>query len=103
MDKFQQKREDLGHKTFILMLKIAILFGIPAAVAFFAGRALDSAYDMRPKGTLICLGVSFIFSWIIVIREYKKISQQFKQIDREEQAEKEKMINEVKQNLGEEK
>ncbi len=89
MGTVQEDREALTQRTFKLMLQILVIFGVPAAIAFFVGRWIDSSYDIRPNGTLAMLGISFVISWGITIVLYRKISRQFKELDRREQAEKE--------------
>jgi len=82
-----KEREELTHKTFMLMIKVAFIFGVPAALAFFVGRLLDNAYDIRPNGTLVALAVSFVLSWIITIVVYRKMSRAFKDLERRESEE----------------
>ncbi len=67
------------------MFKILIVFGVPAAIAFFAGRWADQTYDMRPYGSLIALGIAFVVSWAITIRIYIKLDRAYKALNKQEQ------------------
>lgn len=75
------------HKTFKLMIRVAIIFAIPAFVAYFVGRWVDARYDIRPYGTLAVLGVSFIGSWTVVIRMYLNIDRAFRALREKEEEE----------------
>lgn len=86
----QKERDALTHKTFQLMIRVAIIFAIPAAVAYFVGKWIDTTYDVRPTGTLIVLGISFVGSWAVVIRMYLKLDKEFRALrEKEEQKESE--------------
>lgn len=87
MGTVQQDREALTNRTFRLMLQILVIFGVPAGIAFFVGRWIDTTYDIRPNGTLAVLGVSFVLSWGITIMLYRKISREFKELEKREQEE----------------
>ncbi len=78
--KLEQKREELRHKTFKLMLRVLIIFGIPAIIAYFAGNHLDSTYNMRPYGSLIAIMVALTISWIITFRMYVKLNREFRSL-----------------------
>jgi len=80
MDDLDQQQEILRHKTFLLMFRILLVFGIPAALAYFAGSWLDKTYDMRPYGSLIALGVALVISWTITIRIYLTVDKEFREL-----------------------
>jgi len=102
MANISQEKDALMHKTWLLMIRIAFIFGIPAAIAYFVGKYIDTTYDMRPNGTLAVLAVSFVFSWVLTIREYKKLSRAFRELEQREDAEKQaaqqKLQNEMDTN-----
>lgn len=76
-------------KIYTAMFQVLVIFGLPAIFAFFIGRALDARHDIRPLGSVAALGVSFIFSWIIVIRMYRRLDKERKAIEAQEAAEAE--------------
>ncbi|MBT4941792.1 MAG: AtpZ/AtpI family protein [Candidatus Magasanikbacteria bacterium] len=84
MPEMSTKKEVLVHKTFMLMFRILLLFGIPVAIAYFAGKEIDLHYSIRPYGTLACLLASFIFSWVLVVRLYIKLNKEFAALAKEE-------------------
>lgn len=94
MNDFQERKEKLVHKTFKLMLVIAVIFALPAFTAFFLGKYLDSFYGSSNKFILISLAIAFVFSWVIVIFIYSKISGQFKKLNQEEKIAREKEAKE---------
>lgn len=83
MDDFEKKQEALKRKTFHLMFQILIIFGAPAFAAYWAGKWLDTHYDMRPYGSLAAILAAFLFSWSIVIRIYIKLDREFRALNKE--------------------
>lgn len=76
------RREAFRAKTFRMMLHVAVIFGVPAAVAFFAGNALDARYsDGGRTWIFVLLGIALVSSWALVIRMYKKLSAEGKAVD----------------------
>ncbi len=86
----QQKREAFQHKTFVLMLRILFIFGIPAVSGYFLGKYLDTRFNMRPLGSVLTLVFTFILSWTLVIRMYLKLEKERKAIDQGEKDVEEK-------------
>lgn len=99
MSDFKAKKEEISQKTLRLMLQIAFIFAIPAFLAFFVGRWIDDTYNIDQKGTLFCLLISFIFSWFLVIREYKKINSELTEIKKQEDVVKQAKQNKINENL----
>lgn len=73
-----QKRDKITNSLFWLMLKIAFIIGIPAFIAAFFGKRLDAAQETNLTFTVIFLAIAFIFSWVIIYFQYKKISKDVK-------------------------
>lgn len=97
----EEKREALIHKTFVMMFRILAIFGIPAAIAFFLGNHLDTTYNGgNHKYIFICLAVSFITSWVFMIRVYISITKEFAALKKEEQAANEIRQQEIKDKLN---
>ncbi|MBT4153467.1 MAG: AtpZ/AtpI family protein [Candidatus Magasanikbacteria bacterium] len=92
LDKVRAKKEALMHKTFIMMLQVVVVFGVPAFVAYFAGAYLDQTYDMRPFGSIAMGGLGFITSWVIIIQMYRKLAKDFRALD----AREDELLNEKK-------
>ncbi len=90
MSDISSKKEVLLHKTFMLMFRILLIFGIPVVIAYFSGKAIDLRYNIRPYGTLACLFASFVFSWVWVIRLYTKLNKEFAALEKEESEKGEK-------------
>ena len=76
------RRSAFQHRAFRLVLEVAVIFGIPALLAFFLGRYIDNAAGTDTKWILVCLAVSFIFSWVIMIIQYRKIDRELKLLDK---------------------
>ncbi len=81
MENGQEKREAFRHKTFVLMLRLLFIFGIPAAAGYFIGNYLDVRFNMRPFGSVLTLIATFILSWTLVIRMYLKLEKERRMID----------------------
>ncbi len=88
----EKRREELTHKTFLMMFRILIIFGLPAIIAYFAGKWFDTTYNIRPNGTLATLAIAFITSWALTIRMYLKLDKAFKDLRKEEEEEENKKI-----------
>lgn len=88
----QQQQDTLIHKTFTIMIRVAIIFAIPAILAFFLGRYIDERFAVRPNGTLIVLGITFVGSWITVIRMYLSIDRQFRVLREKQEEEDSKNV-----------
>ena len=85
----EQRREQLTHKTFLMMFHILWVVGIPAVGAFYGGRWLDTTYNMRPAGSMIASAIALVISWIILIKMYKRMTAQYKELRIEEQKQEE--------------
>lgn len=89
MSSIEERRQELVQKTFRLMLRILLIFGIPAFVGYFVGEWIDTTYDVRPNGTVGVLAITFVISWAMIIRMWKKLNAQFKALDEEERQQEE--------------
>jgi membrane protein CcdC involved in cytochrome C biogenesis len=83
VQRLKNIREEFRAKAFRLVLEIAFIFGIPAALAFFIGGSLDERYETGKTIRLSLLAFTFVFSWVIVIFKYKRISRELHKIDEE--------------------
>lgn len=81
----ERKREELTHKTFLMMFHILWVVGIPAIGAFFGGRWLDTTYDIRPNGSILASVIALIISWTILIKMYKNITAEYRKLRTEEE------------------
>lgn len=88
----KNKREQLHHKAFMMMFKILVIFGIPAIVAFFAGRWIDTTYAMRPYGSVLMIILAMILSWGLTIRLYIKLTREYKALEIEEENESKQKV-----------
>lgn len=80
---FEERKQELWHRTFLMMLKILIVFGLPAVIAYFVGGWLDLRYGIEPYGTVGVLFSAFILSWAVVLRMYFKLSEEYKKLEQE--------------------
>lgn len=83
LKKLIDKRDRLTTSFFWLALKIALIIGIPAFVAAYFGKKLDSAAGKHFFYTFIFLVLAFILSWIIIYFQYKKLSKKLEAADAE--------------------
>lgn len=61
------------------------VFLIPAGMALLIGRWLDNGWQDSKIKTIICLGVAFIISWLIILRRYANFRQLAKQAKEQQQ------------------
>lgn len=81
-DMNQEQRQDAFRaKTFRMMLAILGIFGIPVSIVFFVGRYLEQGSELSSEAWLGLLAVSFVFSWILIIRMYIRLERERKDID----------------------
>ncbi|MFA5211029.1 MAG: hypothetical protein WC414_00815 [Patescibacteria group bacterium] len=83
-ENLQIAKEKVMNKMFQLMLKIAVIFALPAFISFFVGSYFDKMYNIKPKITLILLFISFLLSWVIVIYLYQKINKELIELRKKE-------------------
>lgn len=81
LEELRKKRDGFITRIFWLGFEIALIFGIPAALGAIAGTKLDKIYNTGNKIVSFILMGTFIFSWIIVICKYKKISSEIDKIE----------------------
>ena len=65
--------EDNRAKLLRIMGKTACIFGVPALTALFLGLALRHFWGVERTYILLILGVSFIFSWVLMWRFYRSM------------------------------
>ncbi|MFW0837887.1 MAG: AtpZ/AtpI family protein [Candidatus Komeilibacteria bacterium] len=87
--KQQNKKqiEKLRHQAFTMMLSIGVIIALPALVAFFVGRWLDNRQITDHTYTLIALGISFVLSWIIIIKKYNNYNKAVKAVEDKQRTE----------------
>lgn len=59
------------------------LFAIPAFTALFLGKYLDGRYGTNKKITLVLLLISFIFSWVLVFRNSRRVVKEYREVRKE--------------------
>lgn len=62
------------------MLEIAGLFLIPALVAVWVGKWLDSSYGFGNTGKALALLVAFVLSWVFVVIRYRQATREGKHL-----------------------
>lgn len=85
-----KKRDALRHRMFLLILEVALWFGIPAFGAFFLGNFLDDKRGGGHMYLIIFLITAFVLSWIAIIWRTNTLSKKL--------AEAEKEVRELKEN-----
>ncbi len=75
LQQLEKKREVLASQVVRLMIRIALIFAIPVLL----GIGIHYLFDIRFR---YVLPVAFIFSWVLVIRMYRKTDKQMRDLDR---------------------
>jgi hypothetical protein len=78
----RKKRDSLMTSFFWLGLQIALIFGVPAALAAVLGTWLDKSRE-DSLFTTIFLVTAFILSWVMVYFRYKKYSTELYAVESE--------------------
>lgn len=74
LEKLLKQREAEAGKLVKLMIKIAVIFLIPAAIAVFLSQYFNLSFFYFFPG-------AFITSWTLVILLYRKVSKKMKGLD----------------------
>lgn len=89
LEKLEKERDDHVTRIFWAGLEIAGLFAVPLVVAILIGLKIGG------DAKWIALPIAFIFSWVLVVFRFKKLSKKMKKIDKE--------INDLRKEISNEK
>jgi len=85
-NKEPQKIPEAYHRVTGKMFTNSLInipaFALPAFAALFLGKYLDGRYGTDKKITLALLLVSFVISWIFVIRNSRRVVREYKEVRR---------------------
>lgn len=84
MSRLLSPQTPLMQRTLLLMGRILLIFGIPAALAGFGGHYIDERYGFEPYGSLILFLCAVIFSWTLVIRLYLQMERERREYEARE-------------------
>lgn len=87
LKQLEKQRDDHVTKIFWAGLEIALLFAIPLIIAILVSLKIGG------DAKWYALPIAFVFSWVLVIRHFKKISRKMKALDAK--------INELRESLKE--
>lgn len=83
-DELVVRHRNLQNKLYMMLIEILGIFGIPAVLAFFIGRSVDTQMDTTGHtATIVLLVIAFVTSWIILIRRVRTISKELKNVEQE--------------------
>lgn len=77
--ELKKKKEAQINGIFILMIKIAFIFAIPAVLAALLGTHLDQ--NGAGLYTMLLLAVALVISWTIVALVYRKQARELKETE----------------------
>ncbi len=78
--KYPEAYHKVTSKMFTNSLINIPLFAIPAFTALFLGKYLDGRYGTNKLITIILLFLSFTFSWILVFRNSRKVTREYREV-----------------------
>jgi O-antigen/teichoic acid export membrane protein len=90
----KKQKDKYITKIFWLCLQIAFIFGIPAVLGAIIGGRLDAKYGTENKITLAILFGTFVFSWMLVVFLYRRISKKVKEVEDQIKIKKEELLKE---------
>lgn len=76
------EREKLRSKAFWIAFEMIFVFGIPAAGAVVFSQWLIRQEVLGEWILFVALGLAFILSWIVVILRVRKLSGEFRDIEK---------------------
>jgi hypothetical protein len=86
-EKKPQKIPEAYHKVTSKMFTNSLinipLFAVPAFAALFVGKYLDNRYETEKTITLILLLIAFTTSWVLVLRNSRKLAREYKEMRKE--------------------
>jgi len=75
-----QKTDYSWAEPMKIFARLSVWIVIPVLIGLFLGKWLDKKNASEPKWFLICVGISFVVSMVMLVREtmkeYKKIDKQ---------------------------
>lgn len=80
-ENLARRREVARKKFYVLAFEIFVIFGLPAAAAFFLGKYLIDAYGFGRSAQALLLIPAFVLSWVIFIIKFKKISREISDLN----------------------
>lgn len=80
MEELKKEQDKYVTKVFWLGLQTSLIFGLPALLAVFLGRKLDSWYDSGKLIMIIMLCFAFVLSWTLVLMQYHRLNKKLKEI-----------------------
>lgn len=75
LEQLLRVRKEYHSKAFRFLAQSALIFGVPAFLAYVLGTNLDRTYGTGKRYILILLVVAFIVSWTVVIALSRKIDR----------------------------
>jgi uncharacterized membrane protein (DUF485 family) len=74
-----KKRDSHVNRLFYMMLELIFIFGLPAALAFWAGNSLDASFESGRVWLFSFLGLAFVLSWVIVIIRVRSVGKKLRE------------------------
>lgn len=88
-EELKKRKDAYVNKIFWLGLQVALIFALPAVGGALIGKRLKEAGKGDNITIFILIG-TFIFSWIIVVIMYNRISKKIKSVEEDLRIAKEK-------------
>lgn len=82
-DKSKEQYHKVTGKIFKNSLINIPLFAVPAFAALFIGKYFDNKYETNKTITLVLLLIAFTTSWVLVLRNSRKLAREYKEMRKE--------------------
>jgi hypothetical protein len=79
LKELENKRDEIVTGFFWVALSTVFVFGIPALIAVYAGKKLNTVFGLDIM-QYVLLFFAFVISWGIVAREYNKKTKVLKEL-----------------------
>ena len=83
LKKLRREQEQLTQRMSVLVLQSIFIFGVPAVLGYFAGVHLENRGVVKVVAYVGPLLLTFIASWIILVRKVNSFKQDVERIELE--------------------
>jgi uncharacterized membrane protein YfcA len=80
---FRAEQEILSRRLSFLSFETIFIFGVPAVLGYFAGIYLENRGVVKVLAYVGPLLLTFVFSWLVLLRKLKSITQKVKNVEEE--------------------
>lgn len=73
MEAKEKVLKRVKKNIYVVVIRLFIIFSLPAFVGLFLGRLLDNTFNIKPWGSFGLLFIFYTLTWIGIVVFHKKI------------------------------